>query len=183
MAGSLQDQLLKAGLTDDKKLKQVSKDKRKQKKRKRHDPGAAVDEVKIAARQALEEKTRRSQELAREQNLEADKRAIAAQIRQLIVVNRLPRNGCEIPYNFTDGKLIKKLYVNTVMQLHLSRGLLAIVRLDDGYELVPDQVAVKISERDDTSIVLRNDPTQSQLEEEGEDDPYADYKIPDDLMW
>jgi uncharacterized protein YaiL (DUF2058 family) len=181
MAGSLQDQLLKAGLTDDKKLKQVSKDKRKQKKRKRNDP--VDDEVKMAARKALEEKTRRSQELAREQNLEADKRAIAAQIRQLILVNRLPRNGCEIPYNFTDGKLIKKLYVNAVMQQHLSRGLLAIVRLDDGYELVPDQIAGKIGERDDTSIVLRNDPAQLQLEEENEDDPYADYKIPDDLMW
>jgi uncharacterized protein YaiL (DUF2058 family) len=182
MAGSLQDQLLKAGLTDDKKLKQLSKDKRKQKKRKRHDPGAAVDEVKLAAQQALEEKARRSRELAREQNLEAEKRAIAAQIRQLIVVNRVSRDGCDIPYNFSDGKLIKKLYVNAAMQLHLSRGQLAIVRLDDGYELVPEQVAGKISERDASCIVLRNDPGQQKAEED-ENDPYADYKIPDDLMW
>ena len=180
MANSLQDQLLKAGLADKKKLKQVSKDKRKQKKQQRHNQEAALDEVKIQAQQALEEKARRSRELARQQNMEADKKAIAAQIRQLIEVNRVPRTGAEIAYNFADGKHIKKLFVTERMQQHLSSGKLAIVRLGESYELVPGAVAEKISQRDPLRVILRNDAT---LMEHDEDDPYADYQIPDDLMW
>jgi uncharacterized protein YaiL (DUF2058 family) len=180
MANSLQDQLLKAGLTDEKKLKQVGKEQRKQKKQQRRSKDKTPDEIKTQARQALEEKARRSRELAQAQNLEAEKKAVAAQVRQLVEVNRLPRAGAELPYNFADGKQIKKLFVTTQMQQHLSSGRLAIVRLGDTYELVPAVIAEKISQRDPTTVILCNDRAQV---EEDEDDPYADYKIPDDLMW
>jgi uncharacterized protein YaiL (DUF2058 family) len=180
MANSLQDQLLKAGLADKKKLKQVSKEKRKQDNQQRRSKDSAPDAVKVQAREALAEKAQRSRELARQQNIEAEKKAIAAQIRQLIEVNRLSRSGAEIPYNFADGKHIKKLYVSALMQKHLVAGMLAIVKLGDGYELVPAAVAEKISQRDPLRVVLRNDATPTP---DAEDDPYADYKIPDDLMW
>ena len=67
-----------------------------------------------------------------------------------------------------------------LMARHLARGLLAIVKLDDNYELVPAAVADKIDQRDATYLVLRNQPQDGV---EDEEDPYADYKIPDDLMW
>jgi uncharacterized protein YaiL (DUF2058 family) len=177
---SLQDQLLKAGLTDKKKLKQASKNKRKEENLKRHNKQEIVDETKQAAQQALAEKTARSQELARQQNAEAEKKAIAAQIRQLIELNRQPRQGGEIAYNFSDGKHIKKLLVTSAMQAHLISGKLAIVKLGDSYELVPAPIAEKIEQRDPAAVLVRND---SSSEIEDEDDPYADYKIPDDLMW
>jgi uncharacterized protein YaiL (DUF2058 family) len=180
MANSLQDQLLKAGLADKKKLKQVSKEKRKQDNQQRRSKDSAPDAVKVQAKQALDEKAERSRELARQQNIAAEKKAIAAQIRQLIEVNRVSRAGAEISYNFADGKHIKKLYVNDQMQKHLVAGQLAIVKLGDGYELVPAGVADKICQRDPSQIVLRNEATPATEEE---DDPYADYKIPDDLMW
>ncbi|WP_210450506.1 DUF2058 family protein, partial [Pantoea ananatis] len=41
-------------------------------------------------------------------------------------------------------------------------------------------VADKIAQRDAESIVLNSALSQ---EEQDEDDPYADFKIPDDLMW
>ena len=59
------------------------------------------------------------------------------------------------------------------------RGLLAIVRLDAGYEVIPSVVAEKIKLRDESCIVS-NAATQAENED---DDPYADYKVPDDLMW
>ena len=180
MAISLQDQLLKAGLADKKKLKQASKEKRKHDNQQRRSKDGAPDAVKVQAQQALQEKAQRSRELAREQNIEADKKAITAQIRQLIEVNRLSRDGADMPYNFADGKHIKKLYVSAQMQKHLVAGRLAIVKLGDSYELVPAPVAEKISQRDPLRVVLRNDAAPEQ---EDEDDPYADYKIPDDLMW
>jgi uncharacterized protein YaiL (DUF2058 family) len=179
MAISLQDQLLKAGLSDEKKLKQVKKEKRKQKKQQR---GGAeiVDEVKVSAQQALANKSQRDREMAAQQNAAAEKKAVAAQITQMIEVNRQSRDGADIPYNFSDGKLIKKLYVTRKLQDHLSRGRLAIVRSGEGYELLPAQVAEKIQQRDPDRVVLQ--VTQSAPEAQA-DDPYADYKIPDDLMW
>ncbi|MEP6160633.1 MAG: DUF2058 domain-containing protein [Halieaceae bacterium] len=180
MANSLQDQLLKAGLTDKKKLKQADKEKRKQKNVQRRSKDEAVDEIKAEAQRSLAGKAERSRELAQQQNAAAEKKAIAAQIRQLIELNRESRQGADIPYNFSDGKQIKKLFVTAQMQDHLVNGRLAIVRLGEAYEVVPGPVADKISQRDADCIVLRN---QAGASEEDEDDPYADYKIPDDLMW
>lgn len=182
MAISLQEQLLKAGLTDEKTVKQANKEKRKQKKQQRRSKEAPVDEIKAQARQTLAEKAQRSRELAQQQNALAEKKAVAAQIRQLIELNRQSRQGAEIPYNFTDGKHIKKLFVNADMQAHLANGKLAIVKFGDGYELVPGPVAEKVGQRDPGLVILRNDAS-AVVDVDGEDDPYADYRIPDDLMW
>ena len=179
---SLQDQLLKAGLTDAKTVKKANKEKRKQKKQQRHSKEAPVDEIKAQAQQTLAEKTQRSRELAQQQNAQAEKKAIAAQIRQLIELNKQSRAGAEIPYNFTDGKHIKKLLVTAQMQTHLANGKLAIVKLGEGYELVPGPVAEKVGQRDPGLVILRND-VSAVKDADPEDDPYADYKIPDDLMW
>jgi hypothetical protein len=54
------------------------------------------------------------------------------------------------------------------------------VRLDDSYELVPMVVADKIRQRDESYVIVSQQP-QASVDEA--DDPYADYKIPDDLMW
>ena len=68
----------------------------------------------------------------------------------------------------------------------LINGRLAIARLvinasgDCEYAIIPAVVADKIAQRDADSIVLNSALSQ---EEQDEDDPYADFKIPDDLMW
>jgi uncharacterized protein len=100
-------------------------------------------------------------------------------VRQLIELNRVPRDDGELGYNFQDGKAIRKIFVTEAMHDKLTRGLLAIVRLDDGYEVIPAVVAEKIMLRD-ASAVVSNATTRL---ESGEDDLYADYKVPDDLMW
>ncbi|MEG7486685.1 DUF2058 family protein, partial [Enterobacter hormaechei] len=51
---------------------------------------------------------------------------------------------------------------------------------DCDYAIIPAVVADKIAQRDADSIVLNSALSQ---EEQDEDDPYADFKIPDDLMW
>ena len=61
----------------------------------------------------------------------------------------------------------------------LINGRLAILRLDGNYEIVPRPVADKIAERDESVLVLLN----TQSEDDAADDEYADYKIPDDLIW
>lgn len=176
---SLQEQLMKAGLVDKKKAKQIDKDKRKQQKVARKSSEQTVDEVKLAAEQARAEKAARDKQLNAERNALAQQKAIAAQIVQLVSNNKQSKGGGDIAYNFTFGKKIKKIYVSAEVQKHLIAGRLIIVVLDDVAELVPRVVAEKIAERDDALLVW---PAKTSQPVE-EDDPYADYQIPDDLMW
>lgn len=182
---SLQEQLLKAGLIDAKKAKQANKDKRKETNLARRSSEVQVDEVKQSAEQARQQKAERDRELNRQRDQELQQKAIAAQIRQLIEGNRQSKGvqaGAEkgVEYNFSHGKHIKKLRVSPLVQEQLVRGILAIVALGDGYELVPRAVAEKIAQRDAAAVILANKKAAA-LDEE--DDPYKDYVIPDDLMW
>jgi len=176
---SLQDQLLKAGLADEKKAKAIRTEKRK--KRKAQPKGAVQEnEAEIRARKAREEKAERDRELNRQRQQEADRKAIQAQIRQLVDTNRLDRSRGETSYQFVHDKKIKKLFVDDTMVDQLSRGRLAIVFVNDNYEIVAEGVARKIMERDENAVVVLHD---RKTDDAGEDDPYAGYEIPDDLMW
>lgn len=179
---SLQDQLLKAGLIDTKKAKQANKEKRKETNVARRAPEPVVDEVKQSAEQARLEKVERDRELNRQRNAELEQRAIAAQIKQLIENHRQSKGAGQgdVEYNFTDGKLIKKMRVSSLVLEQIARGVLAVVKLGDGYEVVPRIVADKIATRDEKYVLVANVKKQTQADE---DDPYKDYVIPDDLMW
>ncbi len=74
---------------------------------------------------------------------------------------------------------MKRIAVNDMVRNKLSSGSLAIVKHGGGYEIIPREAALKIQERDERRIVLLNVVS----EEVSEDDPYAAYQIPDDLMW
>lgn len=176
---SLQEQLLKAGIVDKKKAKQVEQEKRKQKKQ-THKGHKQIDETKELAKKALAEKTARDREINRQREAVAELKAIAAQIKQLIEVNRIDRKDGEMAYQFSDGTKIKKIYVSPLLHNQLSKGVIALVRLNDQYELVPAVVAEKIRQRDESIVLVQN---QASNDETDEDDYYADYKIPDDLMW
>jgi uncharacterized protein YaiL (DUF2058 family) len=176
---SLQEQLLKAGIVDKQKAKQVEQEKRKQTKQS-HKGHTQVNETKELAKKALAEKTVRDREINRQREASAELKAIAAQIKQLIEVNRIDRQGGETAYQFTDGTKIKKIYVSPLLHNQLSKGLIAVVRLNDQYELVPAVVADKISQRDESIVLVQN---QANKVDSSEDDYYADFKIPDDLMW
>lgn len=171
---SLKDQLMKAGLADAKKARRAEHEKRVQAR----DPNA--ENAQTLAQKALAEKTERDRELNRARDAELAQKALGAQIRQLIEAHRIDRKGGDTSYQFTDNRKIKKLYVTQAQQDQLARGQIAIVRLGEGHELVPTVVAEKIRTRDEAAVVLLN--TRSNTEAP-EDDPYAAYQIPDDLMW
>ena len=175
---SLQDQLLKQGLVDQKALKKHQRDKRKQAKQqgKGQQP---VDDIKLAAQQARAEQAERDRQRNRELHEKAQQKAIVAQIQQLIASHRIPRSG-DIAYQFVDGGKIKKIQVSELLQRQLARGQVAIVQGSDGYQLIPARIAEKIAERDAKVIVALH---QAEADVPDEDDPYADYPIPDDLMW
>ncbi|RRV06934.1 DUF2058 domain-containing protein [Pseudomonas sp. v388] len=179
MSISLRDQLLKAGLVNQKQAKQVSKEKQKEQRLVHKGQAQADDSQKRAAQEAMAEKARRDQELNRQQQEKVEQKARAAQIKQLIEVSRLPKLTTEDYYNFVDDKKVKRISVNALVRNKLSSGSLAIVHHGGGYEIIPREAALKIQERDPRRIVLLNTPTEAP----DADDPYAAYQVPDDLMW
>ena len=179
MANSFGDQFLKAGLVNKTQLDKAQKSKSKRQKLKQKQKVETVDEAALAARQSAAEKVARDRELNRRHKEEAERKAIQAQVRQLVELNRLPRDDGELGYNFQDGTAIRKIFVSSEQHDKLGRGLLAIVRLDERYEVIPSVVAEKIMLREAACIVSI---ATTQLET-GEEDPYADYRVPDDLMW
>ena len=176
---SLQDQLLQAGIVDKKKAKQLKQEQRKAAKS-RQKGHAQLDENKEQVRRAQAEKAAHDRELNKRQVEQAERKAIQAQVIQLIKMNRVDQQGGDIAYQFTDGSKIKKMYVTPKLQEDLVRGRLAIARLDGAYTLLPAAAAEKIMQRDQHAIVMLNQGSATAVDE---DDPYADYQIPDDLMW
>lgn len=179
---SLQDQLLKAGLASKSSAKQARTEKRKKNKQANKQKQVVVDEATLAAQQAAEEKKARDRALNQQRNLENEKRAIVAQIRQLITVNIQSKGKGDTLLNFTDNNVVKRMYVSDEVHKLVTQGRLAVVKLDEGYELVPMPVADKIAQRDEATVVYRADVREQPTASE-EDDWYADYEIPDDLTW
>jgi len=182
MGNGLRDQLLKAGLVNDKQVKQAAKEKRKEHSQKQGQ-AATIDETKLQAQKAQGEKVERDRQLNLQRKQAAEQKAMAAQIRQLIEANREARDEGDIPYHFIDSNKVKRLFVSERVRDQLSRGSLAIVRLDNQYELVSAEIARKIGSRNAAAVVLSNDLQQSTTTNDPGGDPYADYSIPDDLMW
>ncbi|MBK8454510.1 MAG: DUF2058 domain-containing protein [Thiofilum sp.] len=178
---SLRDQLLKSGLANQKQAKKAEKEVSKQKYQEAKGNAQADDEVKRLAEQARLEQAERSRELNRQQREQAEAKAIQAQIRQLIEMNKISTAGAEIAYQFADHNKVKSIYVTPKLQDQLIHGVIAIVREGESYALIPKQVGDKIAQRDPSHIVLLNTKTPSPIAEE--EDPYAAYQVPDDLMW
>jgi len=178
MAKSLQEQLLGAGLVDNKKAKAIKQEKRKQKKQQPKGQ-AQVDESKVRIEQERREKQERDRQLNQERQEKLREKEIQAQIKQVIQQHRIERDG-ELGYQFADGSKIQKIYVNAALQDQLARGRVVIVKTENGYDIVPRTIGDKIAERDAERVII---PAEKVDSEPAEDDPYADYPIPDDLMW
>lgn len=180
MSGSLKDQLLKAGLVSEKQVKKAKKDTYQKHKEARHGGAEVVDDAKLAAEKAKQLKAERDKQLNAQQKEKAERKAIAAQIKQMTLANAIAKAPEGTAYNFPDGKKIKTIYLTDHVIEQLSKGRLCIVKLGDQYEVVPAPVAEKIAQRDESRIIVQND---KQALTEDEEDWYADYQIPDDLMW
>jgi len=151
MGLSLQDQLLKAGIADKKQANKARQEKRAEKKKNKGEK--ATSKLNQAQQDQLA-KAKRSQELNRQLNQEKEKQEKLSQVKQLIEANRLKLDKYEEPYYFKVGKKIKKLYVNEDITKKLSSGVLAIVRFDGLFEIVPDKVAQKVADRDQDSLIV-----------------------------
>ena len=176
---SLQEQFLKAGLIDKTKAKLAHQDKSKQQKLERKSGVQSIDEARLAAQETQRKNAERARELNAQRDAAATQKAIAAQITQMVQKNRQSKGAGDVAYNFTHANKIERIHVSAAVQAHLIAGRLVIVCQGSTVELVPRIIADKIAERDASLVVHVKKPTVATEA----DDPYADFKIPDDLMW
>ena len=178
---SLQDQLLKAGLVDKNRANKAKKEKQKKVKAARGRVATSTNEAATAAQREQEQKVERDRELNLQRQRESSQKAVAAQITQLVEMNRLDTDDDEITYSFVYDNKVKKINLNEELKNQLIGGRLAIVTIFKNkqrkFEIVPAAVAEKIAQRDESCVVQLNE------KREDEDGAYAEFKIPDDLMW
>lgn len=180
MSKSLQDQLLKAGLVGKDKAQKVKKQQQKQKKQQKKSKEETVDETKLQIQQAKLEQQEKDRKLNEARMQEAEKKAIAAQIKQLIEMNAISTVGGEVEHRFSFDSKIKKIYVTEKVRDELLKSRVAIVKNGERFQVVPKPVADKIAERD-ASVVIGL--SEGESKPDTDDDYYAQFEIPDDLMW
>jgi len=178
-ANPLQEQLIKAGLAKKSKVAAAAREQLKQAK-----AGAGPSEIALEAERARAEKVARDRALEAERKAQARTAELRAQVRQIIQDKKLPRTG-ELDYRFTADGAIRSLRVDDDQRRKLASGALVIARFGDGYELLPRAAGLQVRERDADAIVLDHGlPTDTAAETSSEDDAYyAQFQVPDDLMW
>ena len=176
MSMSLRDQLLQAGLANQRQSKEAERQLRQQQRDRQQlpkDKRAMPSRAELAAQQAQLAKAARDQRLSLRTKEQAEKKARAAQIEQLIEQNRLPRPQTDERYNFVDGNKVRHIPADHSLRERLSRGEVAIVRRSGGYELVPAETAARIRERDKCAVIecgVAHDAAPAD-------------GVPEDLMW
>lgn len=183
MAKSLQDQLLSAGLINHAKAKTIKTNKRKQTTTQRKNNIVTEDKIQQRLKQTKIEQTEKDRLLNLQKQQQAEKKAITAQIKQLIDLKKIPQEKEGEAYNFSDGSKVKKIYINAEIRMQIANGRLAIVKIENRYEIVTAGVAHKILQRDKQCVLLLNDHKACGDNKLDKKDAYADYQVPDDLMW
>jgi len=181
---SLQEQLLKAGLTTKQKARQANTDTRKKNKQKRSGVahGASLQEqIKQDLKVSKQEKFAKDLALNADRKHELAEKEQHLRIQQILQSHQLKNVNGDSEYNYTFANKIKKLFVDTMTHKALVNGRLALCGLDEITYIVTTETAGKLASLSDNVVLVQNDKIIT--EDANEDDPYADFQIPDDMMW
>jgi uncharacterized protein YaiL (DUF2058 family) len=191
MSMSLRDQLLQAGLINEKQAREAEK-QAQQLNRKGPPPRKPQPQSPPPRRDPAQEARRRAEDKARmeaaaklleRERIErekAERKARRLQIQQLIAAHRIAKPDSDDRYNFIVGEKIRRISVDAAMRAGLGDGSLRIVRCDGLYDVVPAAIAERIGALDERAVVAAGPDTGAPPDE---DDPYKDYIVPDDLIW
>jgi hypothetical protein len=179
MRNPLQEQLLKAGLVKKSKVAEVAREQAKA----RHGKGATSPSAEAAEAERLRlEKAERDRALSAERNAQARQHEQRAQIRQIVELHQLKREG-EIVYSFADGGVIRNVLVTDAVRRQLASGALVIVHHDQGHAVIPRAAADKVQARDPSMIVVDHARAPHAERADDADDYYSRFQVPDDLVW
>ena len=174
---ALAAQLLKAGLVDNKKAKKLSK--QAQHEQRTGQSNEADLKAKIA--QDQQEKQAKDQALDLEKKKALHEKELKAAIVQMINQHKIRETDGDSTYQFIDEDKIKKVYINQQIYNALVSGSLVIAKDKETYSFLPKALADRINEKMQGFIIVNNSEKNEAVTDE--EDPYAAYVIPDDLMW
>jgi uncharacterized protein YaiL (DUF2058 family) len=184
MSNSLRDQLLKAGLVTESQVKQADKVTKKAGRKARHQQKRSAKPPKTQIQQDIDQaqaaKAERDRKLNREQEIVKAKKAAKAQVSDLIKRHRQNAASADIRYYFQRGNHVKQVNVTTEQRADLLGRRLAVVTFQGGQHLVAMEIADKIGKIDPDAKIHRH---EAKTQEADPNDPYAEFEVPDDLMW
>lgn len=161
MRGSLQEQLLKAGLV---------KNKSSVKPKKRAKPKTAKSPNSPNKLENISRKPLADNELEKSVKLE---------IKKLLKENRFNIKDGELPFNYSVGSQIKRCYITQEQMKSISNGEISIVNWNDRSYLIPNGLIAELQTLHPDLRFFNASESQSESDEE----IYKDYPIPDDLSW
>jgi len=178
---SLQEQLMKSGLINKQKAKQAQTDKRRKAKQKKKKGTVEVSDVQKAINAQKEQQRLQDLDKNRETQAELDARAAHGKLIQMIAQHCEKNYQGEIDYHFTYDKKVKRIAINDETQRKLINGHLAICVLNEEFYLINKEATEKLAEIDASVLVALHEKVDAS--DMNEDDPYAEFAIPDDLVW
>lgn len=179
---SLQDQLLKAGLVDEKKIRQAQADKNKLRKKAAKAPKAKRQARPVESpevRKAREEKRARDRALNLERQRNRERNARMALVRDFVAAHICNDAKGEIPYHVNAGRKIKRVYVTSEQHRKLQSGELITVVVEGKPRIIPGALEERIRAIDPDARIIG----PQQAKDSTTDDDYAGFEVPDDLMW
>ena len=200
--GSLQDQLLKAGLATSEQLRKARAEQRREQRREprgRRDaqdgsrtpglrpPGRSRAKAAPApgSPPSSDGDPGRPAESAPDQD--ASVQALNLRIRELLDRHAVNDRNAEVAFSFTRETAVRRVYVTDEQRRKLAGGELAIVGFRRRHHVVPAGVANEIQALRPIVFVHRAESAAGggapAPESSAEDDPYREFPVPDDLHW
>ena len=200
--GSLQDQLLEAGLATPEQLRKARAEQRRERRRDSRGRRDAQDASRTPpgrrppgrGRTAPEPSARPDREGVEEKRssgsppgVDTSVQALNLRIRELLDRHAVNDRNAEIAFNFTRENTVRRVYVTDEQRRKLAAGELALVGFRRRHHVVPAGVADEIQALRPIVFVHRaagaggDAPAGDAVP--AEDDPYRDFPVPDDLHW
>lgn len=178
---SLQEQLMKSGLINKQKAKQAQTDKRRKAKQKKKKGSVEVSDVQIVINAQKEQQKSQDLDKNRATQADLDARSAHGKLIQMIAQHCEKNYQGEIDYHFTYDQKVKRIAINETIQKSLINGSLAICVLNDEFYLINKEASQTLSEIDASVLVSLHEKVDMQAIDE--EDPYAEFAVPDDLVW
>lgn len=191
MSGSLADQLLKAGLVNEDDVKRArskpkrpankGKGKHKKGKTATKPAGKAGEIANKEATKALSTAERVSQQSAEKKAQQAhteQRRLMNLRIAEILKEQPVQDPAGEVRFSYVYQDKVRNIYLSEEQRQQLLKRELAITVIKAKTKLIPATLVEQILAIDPERFVHLVEDEQTD-----ENDPYAEFKVPDDLTW
>ncbi len=199
--GSLQDQLLEAGLATPEQLRKARAEQRRERRREPRGRRDAQDASRTPGRRPPGRGRKAPEPSAppdrgggegkrsggSASGADTSVQALNLRIRELLDRHAVNDRNAEIAFNFAREDVVRRVYVTDEQRRKLAAGELALVGFRRRHHVVPAGVADEIQALRPIVFVHRaagaGGGAPAGDAASAEDDPYRDFPVPDDLRW